>query len=93
MTVAPGGWLGGLLMLIAIFLPAFLLVVGPLPFWEPLRQRASVQRAMAGVNAAVVGMRAAAVALGAFGLLVFGRISPVWVVCLSAFAGWLMTAS
>jgi chromate transporter len=104
MAVPPGGWLGGLLMLVAIFLPAFLLVVGALPFWEPLRQRAGVQRAMGGVNAAVVGVLAAAlydpvgtsaihsrgdfaIALGAFGLLSFGRVSPVWVVALAAFSG------
>lgn len=55
-----GGWVGGLLLLLAIFLPAFLLVVGALPFWETLRQRDGVQRAMAGVNAAVVGVLLAA---------------------------------
>jgi chromate transporter len=55
-----GGWVGGLAMLLAIFLPAFLLVAGALPFWEALRQRANVQRALAGVNAAVVGVLGAA---------------------------------
>lgn len=55
-----GGWAGGLLLLAAIFLPAFLLVAGALPFWEALRQRDSVQRAMAGINAAVVGVLGAA---------------------------------
>ena len=50
-----GGWFGGIALLLAIFLPAFLLVVGALPYWETLRQRDGVQRAMAGVNAAVVG--------------------------------------
>ncbi|QHE89151.1 chromate efflux transporter [Hydrogenophaga sp. BPS33] len=55
-----GGWLGGLALLLAIFLPASLLVVGALPFWETLRQRDGVQRAMAGVNAAVVGVLLAA---------------------------------
>ena len=62
-----GGWLGGLAMLLAIFLPAFLLVIGALPFWEGLRQRAGVQRAMAGVNAAVVG------------LLLAALYDPVWI--------------
>jgi chromate transporter len=28
-----------------------------------------------------------AIALGAFGLLSFGRVSPVWVVALAAFSG------
>ncbi|WP_337179500.1 chromate efflux transporter [Hydrogenophaga borbori] len=55
-----GGWMGGLALLLAIFLPAFLLVAGALPFWELLRQRDSVQRAMGGVNAAVVGVLGAA---------------------------------
>ena len=55
-----GGWVGGLLLLSAIFLPGFLLVAGALPFWEALRQREGVQRAMAGINAAVVGVLGAA---------------------------------
>jgi chromate transporter len=107
MTGALGGWGGGLTLLVAIFVPAFLLVAGALPFWESLRQRDGVQRAMAGVNAAVVGVLAAALydpvwigaihsrtdfglALGAFGLLVYGRQSPVFVVALAAIAGWLL---
>ncbi|MBK4733838.1 chromate efflux transporter [Noviherbaspirillum pedocola] len=60
-AMAPlGGWRGGLLMLAAIFLPAFLLIAGALPFWEALRHREMVRRAMAGINAAVVGVLAAA---------------------------------
>lgn len=35
-------------------------VAGALPFWEPLRKRDGVQRAMAGVNAALVGFLASA---------------------------------
>lgn len=96
-----GGWVGGMTLLLAMFLPAFLLVAGALPFWETLRQRGSVQQAMAGVNAAVVGVLVAALydpvwtssihnkedfglALAAFGLLIFGRVSPVLVVAGSA---------
>lgn len=102
-----GGWVGGLGLLLAIFLPAFLLVVGALPFWETIRQRDSVQRAMGGINAAVVGVLAAALydpvwtnaiqskadfglALAAFGLLVYGRVSPLLVVFGAALAGWAM---
>jgi chromate transporter len=55
-----GGWLGGTVALIAIFVPAALLVIGALPFWEAFRTHAWVQRAMAGVNAAVVGILGAA---------------------------------
>lgn len=54
------GWKGGLLATIAIFLPAFLLVFGTLPFWEALRRNPAVKGALMGVNAAVVGMLIAA---------------------------------
>ena len=60
MTSPPGGWLAGLILLVAVFLPAFLLLFGALPFWELLRQRDDVQRGMAGINAAVVGVLGAA---------------------------------
>lgn len=60
MTVGPGGWMGGLFCLIAIFLPSLLLVLGVLPFWEGLRQRPRMRAALAGVNAAVVGLLLAA---------------------------------
>ena len=55
-----GGWAGGLVCLLAVFLPAWLLVVGTLPFWDLLRQRPALQSAMAGVNAGVVGILLAA---------------------------------
>jgi len=54
------GWLGGLALLAAVFLPAFLLVVGVLPFWEGLRRRDGVRAALAGINAGVVGILLAA---------------------------------
>ena len=60
MNQAPGGWLGGLVALLAIFLPSFLLVLGALPFWEALRHRDGIRRALAGMNAAVVGILGAA---------------------------------
>jgi len=60
MTQAPNGWLGGLLCLLAIFTPSFLLVLGALPFWESLRRSPRTQAALAGVNAAVVGLLLAA---------------------------------
>jgi chromate transporter len=56
----PGGWGGGLIALVAIFVPAWLLVVGALPFWDRLRQRPALQSALAGVNAGVVGLLLAA---------------------------------
>lgn len=60
MTQTPSGWLGGLLCLLAIFAPSFLLVLGALPFWESLRRSPRTQAALAGVNAAVVGLLLAA---------------------------------
>ena len=56
----PNGWLGGLICLLAIFAPAFLLVFGALPFWETLRRSPRTQAALAGVNAGVVGLLLAA---------------------------------
>jgi chromate transporter len=62
----PNGWLGAAIALVAIFLPAFLLVIGVLPFWQALRGRPFAQSALAGVNAAVVG------------LLLAALYNPVW---------------
>lgn len=64
--VGPGGWLGGVIALAAIYLPAFLLVVGTLPFWERLRASRHCQAALKGANAAVVG------------LLVSALYDPAW---------------
>jgi len=60
LSLTPNGVLGGLLCLIAIFLPAFLLIIGALPFWDALRQKTHVQSALRGVSAAVVGLLLAA---------------------------------
>lgn len=60
MNSAPSGWTGGLIALVAIFVPSFLLVVGALPFWEQLRQNLRTQAALSGINAAVVGLLLAA---------------------------------
>jgi len=60
MRPAPNGWTGGLISLVAIYLPSFLLLIGILPFWDALRTRMGVQAALKGVNAAVVGLLLAA---------------------------------
>jgi chromate transporter len=54
------GWIGALVCLVAIFLPAFLLIVGVLPYWERLRRHKAVAAAFNGVNAVVVGILLAA---------------------------------
>ncbi|MCC5813220.1 MAG: chromate efflux transporter [Leptospira sp.] len=59
-SAEPNGWLGGMLALVAIFLPSFLLIIGILPFWENLRSIPSVRYAMLGLNAGVVGILLAA---------------------------------
>jgi chromate transporter len=60
MNPAPSGWLGGMVCLLAIFAPSFLLVMGALPFWERLRGNVRTRAALMGVNAAVVGLLLAA---------------------------------
>ena len=66
MQPPPNGWIGAILCLIAMFLPAFLLVIGPLPFWDALRRRSWAQGTLRGVNAAVVG------------ILLTALYNPVW---------------
>lgn len=60
------GWQGGLLATIAIFLPAFLLILGTLPFWDVLRRNPKIRGALMGVNAAVVG------------ILISAFYDPIW---------------
>jgi chromate transporter len=66
MGPSPNGWVGATLCLVAMFLPSFLLVIGPLPFWVELRARPWAQSALRGVNASVVG------------LLLAALYNPVW---------------
>ena len=54
------GWKGGMMCLIAIFLPGLLLVGGTLPFGEKLRAMSLMQSALRGTSAAVVGILLAA---------------------------------
>lgn len=51
---------GAIVATIAIFLPAFLLIIGALPFWNSFRKSSHVQGALIGINAAVVGILLAA---------------------------------
>ncbi len=92
----PNGWAGAALCLVAMFLPAFLLVIGPLPYWDDLRRRPWAQSMLRGVNAAVVGLLLAALyhpvwtsgitstsdfALGTVAfLLLFKWSTPPWLV-------------
>jgi chromate transporter len=60
--IFPGrhAWVGGLACLAAIFLPAWLLIGGVLPFWHALRRERGIRAALQGANAAVVGVLLAA---------------------------------
>ncbi|QKE73917.1 chromate transporter [Arthrobacter citreus] len=60
------GWQGGLIATIAIFLPAFLLIFGTLPFWSSMRRNSNLRRALLGINAAVVG------------ILISAFCNPIW---------------
>ena len=55
-----GGWTGGLLALVAMFAPGFLVLAGALPFWARLQALPRARSALAAVNAAVVGLLLAA---------------------------------
>ena len=105
----PNGWLGGLICLVAIFLPSFLLLIGALPFWDTLRRRPGVQSALRGVNAAVVGLLLAALykpvwtsgILGpadfAIGILAFLLLAfwavPPWLVVIFGAVAGMMVAN
>ncbi|WP_434082219.1 chromate transporter [Escherichia coli] len=43
----PVGWIGGIVCLLAIFAPSFLLVVGSMPFGSVLRRNTGIQAALA----------------------------------------------
>ena len=55
-SVAPNGWAGGLLALVAVFAPGMLVLLAALPAWSRLRHLARARSALAAVNAAVVGL-------------------------------------
>lgn len=56
----PNGWIGGIVAVLAIFLPSFLMVCGALPFIEMWNRHPAAGKALAGINAAVVGLLLAA---------------------------------
>lgn len=97
------GVTGATLALVAIYVPSFLLLVGTLPFWHAINQRASIRASISGINAAVVGLLSAALydpiwaeAIVethdfALGLVAFGLLMvwrvPPWIVVLLTAAG------
>lgn len=103
------GWLGGLIATIAIFLPAFLLILGTLPFWDSLRHNPKIKGALLGINAAVVGILISAFynpiwtsSIGepidfAFAAILFSMLVywklPPWIVVLTGAIGGVLLAA
>ncbi|WP_426982613.1 chromate efflux transporter [Bacillus cabrialesii] len=101
-----GGWQGGMLAAVAIFLPAFLLILGALPYWDALRRNPNLKGALAGVNAAVVGILISAFYFPiwtstilnpidfAFAAVLFSMLAywklPPWVIVISGAIGGLL---
>lgn len=93
----------GLLAVTAIFLPAFLLLVGILPYWASMRKWSKIRCALIGVNACAVGLVVAAIwLLGkdyvkspvdfaivmlAFGLIIKFKVPAPMVIIVSGIAG------
>lgn len=67
MQAGPGGWVGGMLAIGAVFLPSLLLVVGVMPIWARVRRARRMRAAITGVNAVVVGV------------LVAALVDPLWI--------------
>jgi chromate transporter len=57
----------GLLCLIMIFIPSFLLIIGIVPFWDTLRSKSWFRGPLVGINASVVG------------LLIAALYDPIWI--------------
>ncbi|OKP83032.1 chromate transporter [Paenibacillus sp. P32E] len=104
-AMTSGIW-GAVIATAGIFLPAFLLVIGALPFWNGWRNNPKVQGALTGINAAVVGILLAALydplwttailkpldfALAAIlFVMLFFWKLPPWVIVLAGAAGGML---
>ena len=98
MNVGLGGFAGGVLALIWVYVPSWLLVSGALPIWERIRSISKARNALVGINAAVVGVLFAAF----YDPILLKGISTLWhlIVALTAFTllryaklpSWLLVA-
>ena len=80
---------GAVIATVAIFLPAALLVLGAMPFWERLRQMPRAGAALAGANAAVVGILGAALYTPVFTAGITGVVTlSIAVACYAALTSW-----
>lgn len=53
-------WISGIVCLIMIFLPAILIVLAVIPFWDSIRGNSYIKAGLYGINAVVVGLLLAA---------------------------------
>ena len=53
-------WISGIFCLVVIFLPAILLVLAVIPFWDSIRGNPYIKAGLYGINAVVVGLLLAA---------------------------------
>lgn len=99
-------WIGGLIALVAIFLPGMLLLAGLIPVWNQLRNKVWAQAGIIGANAAVVGLLAAALIdpvwshgiqdwanglIAAIAIVALYRKVPAWlVVCICGGCGYII---
>ncbi|WP_146338435.1 chromate efflux transporter [Nesterenkonia sp. NBAIMH1] len=79
------GLLGGVIALVAIFLPGALLIIGCLRYWERLRYNNTAQRALLGFNAGVVGILGAALYDPVFTVGVLEVGTPALIIAVLAF--------
>jgi chromate transporter len=89
--VGPNAWLGGLWCLLAIFLPAWLLIGGTLPIWNQLRGKTWTQAALRGANAAVVGILLAALYRPVWTGSVTNASDVAFCLCVFALLQWWKT--
>ncbi|WJY67919.1 chromate efflux transporter [Corynebacterium auris] len=86
-------WWGAIVATVAIFVPAALLVVGAMPFWETLRHHSAAASVLAGANAAVVGILGAALYTPVFTAGVTGPATmAVALAAFTALQGWKLPA-
>ncbi|MEX3505257.1 chromate efflux transporter [Corynebacterium sp. LK2510] len=86
-------WWGALVATVAIFLPAALLVVGVMPFWDSLRRHLFAAAVLAGANAAVVGILGAALYTPVFTAGITGPATmALSIVAFTALQAWRLPA-
>lgn len=77
--VGPGGVAGGLIAVLAVFTPGFLLLVAVLPFWAALNESQWFRAAVRGASAAILGVLAAAL----YTPIATGGLTSAWAIAVA----------